>query len=449
MKENLTDLFIEEIYTLSRKTFDDSTIHCFKRCLIDYLGATIAGAKMNDEKANAYLRIIKSKSDEASLIGMNLNADVNTGTFLNGLNSHIAELDDGVISGIIHPGAPIFSALLPIAEKEKISISKLINAGIIGYEASVRLADSVQPSHKAIGYHASGTCGTIGAAIAIAVALDFTKDEMKHTFSAAALSGYGTLKVLEDGSELKPFNIGKAANDGLIAAYNAKAGFKGPEDVLSGERGWFAMMSKEYDTKLLFHKANNQYSIERTYFKPYAACRYCHPSIDAALSIRKEADFNDIEVVDISTYYWAVFKHDHTQIKGISSAKMSIPFNFALAMVKGKADIKEYSLENISKLEIQELTAKVNVNSNDEFTKLFPQKSIASVSVCLKNGERISKTIEYAKGEPENPMTDNELSEKFTMLALYAGLPINKIDTLLNYVWSLVQNDSSEYQVYY
>jgi 2-methylcitrate dehydratase PrpD len=449
MKKKLTDLFIEEIFTLSKTNFDDHVVHCFKRCLVDYLGATIAGAKINKSKAKTYLELIESKSAETSLIGMNQRVDVSTATFINGLNSHIAELDDGVISGIIHPGAPIFSALLPIIEKKKVSISKLITAGIVGYEASVRLADSVQPSHKAIGYHASGTCGTIGATIAIAIALDFSKEEMKHAFSTAALSGYGTLKVLEDGSELKPFNIAKAANNGLIAAYNAKVGYKGPDDVLEGERGWLSLMSKEHNYKVLLKKTNNKYAIERTYFKPYAACRYTHPSIDAALNMRKTIKTELIESVNIFTYYWAVYKHDHIDIPGVSSAKMSIPFNFALAMVNGKANINEYTNENISKKAIIDLASKVKVITNDEYTKLFPQKSVAKVQVLLKNGDVISEIIDFAKGEPENPMNDNELSEKFSSLALFNGFTKEKIEKTLNYIWSINKDSSTPFEIWY
>ncbi|WP_297095262.1 MmgE/PrpD family protein [uncultured Draconibacterium sp.] len=443
MEKNITNLFIDEIISLKQTNFTSNTIHCFKRCFIDYLGATYAGAKMNKTKANRYLDLANSNGNDCTLLGSSQKVDVNTASYVNGLNSHIAELDDGVISGIIHPGAPVFSALLPIVEKHSVCISKFIIAGIIGYEVAVRLADAIQPSHKSIGYHATGTCGTIGAAISIAIALDLDRTQLKHAFSTAALSSYGTLKVLEDDSELKPFNVAKASNNGLIAAYSSLSGFKGPEDVLGGERGWFALMSKEYNTEVLFEKVEDKFGVERAYYKPYASCRYTHPSIDAAIKLRKNINTEDILSVKIETYYWAVYKHDHTKLPNVSSAKMSIPFSFALAFVIGKADINQFSESNIENTDIKTLTSKITVIAKEEYTQLFPQKSVAFVEVTLNSGQTLSEFIEFAKGEPENPLSDKEISDKFISLSEYGLVDQDIIKSQLNNIWNQSINDNS------
>ena len=447
MEKNITDLFIDEILALSQTRFDENVVHSFKRCFIDYLGATLAGSKINESKAKRYIKLVNSKGDHCSILGFDEKTDINTATYINGLNSHIAELDDGVISGIIHAAAPVFSALIPVAEKHKISVSRFILAGIIGYEVAVRLADAIQPSHKALGYHATGTCGTIGATVAIAIALDLNKTEIKNAFSTAILSSYGTLKVLEDSSELKPFNVAKAANNGLIAAYNALAGYNGPEDVLGGERGWFALMSREYNPDSLFWKVDNKFAVQRAYFKPYASCRYTHPSIDAAIALRKKLKIEDIDSVKINTYYWAVYKHDHTQIPGISSAKMSIPFSFALAFVLGKADINQFSTTNIQNKQIQSLTSIVNVIANEKYTEKFPHMSIAHVEVKLHNGDSFSELIEYAKGEPENALSDEEILLKYKSLALYSSQDKQLTENMLNYAWNISARDNSIFKL--
>jgi len=439
---NSTDKFIEVIYGLSISNFPETVIHQAKRCLMDYMGATLAGAKMLEKKGIKLLSYLEDFQGNTTVIGLNRKAGIQSSSFVNGLSAHIAELDDGVISGIVHPGAPIFSALLPIAEKENIDGTKFIAGVIIGYEVTVRIAEAIQPSHKKLGYHATATCGTIGVAVGVAVMLGFNKNQLKDAFSAAVVSAFGTLKVLENGSELKPFNVARASQSGILAALMARAGFSGPDDVLSGYSGFFSMVTDELKLTKLEKNIDDPFGIERVFFKPYAACRYCHPSIDAALNLRSMNEFDhlDIERVNISTYYWAVKNHDHTDIPGVSSAKMSIPYSFAVAMISGKADIIEFTEERINDAEISALTQKIIVSSDDEFTSLFPEKSIAVVEIITHDGQHFKERVDFPKGEPENPLTDKEIEEKFIYLARFANKETNQIQEMVRIIWN-VENE--------
>ncbi len=446
---NITDKFIEDIFHLSKSAFPETVIHQAKRCLMDYLGATLAGAKILDNKVTSLLNYMEDFSGDSTVIGFNKKAGIQSSSFVNGLSSHIAELDDGVIAGIVHPGAPIFSALLPIAEKENIDGYKFIAGVIVGYEVTVRIAEAIQPSHKKRGYHATATCGTIGVAVGLAVMLGFNKKQLKDAFSAAVVSAFGTLKVLENGSELKPFNVARASQSGILAALMSRSGFSGPDDVLSGYSGFFSMVTDELKLTQLEKNIEDTFGIERVFFKPYAACRYCHPSIDAALDLRmlNEIDTENIESVNISTYYWAVKNHDHTIVPGVSSAKMSIPYSFAVAMISGKADIEEFTEERITDDDISALTQKVIVSSDDEFTALFPEKSIAVVEIITHDGHSFIKRVDFPKGEPENPLTDKEIEEKFISLVKYGTKETTQIEEMIRIVWNL-ENDMSKLYAY-
>ena len=184
---NLTDKFIDDIYEISISDLPEHLYHQAKRCLLDYIGVTLAGAQMLSEKGEKLL----SYSDNfgnSTIIGYNQKTNLENAIFINGVNAHYPELDDGVNSGIVHPGTPIFSALLPLVEKEKIEDKKLLKAVIIGYEVIIRLANTIQPAHKQLGYHATGTCGTIGVAVAIAVLLDFSKSQLFFASSNFSLA---------------------------------------------------------------------------------------------------------------------------------------------------------------------------------------------------------------------------------------------------------------------
>jgi len=420
--ENIAEKFIDSIYYMRNEELSNEIIHKITQCFIDYLGVTIAGSKILKKKNNKLLFLTGNDEGPCTIIGQNKKTSLLQASLINGLNSHVEELDDGVISGIIHPGAPIFSALLPIAEKENITLKDFYYGILVGYESCVRIANAIQPSHKKRGYHATATCGSIGVAMGIATMLNFSKSEMKDAMSVAIVSSHGSLKVLEDNSELKPFNVGSAATNGVIAAFVAKSEFKGPDDTFSGSNGFFSQFCNDVDYSKLYRNLNESFCIENVYFKPYASCRYCHPSIEAVFKLRKHPLFNieNIEKINITTYSLAVKNHDHTEVHNISSAKMSIPYSVGVAFVTGSAGVEVYSDTYINNAIVSSIMKKITVLEDDTLSVLFPQKNTAIVNVTFKDGRILQEKIDYSKGDPENPLSDSELIDKFYSLWNFA-----------------------------
>lgn len=418
---NYTDSFINNIIEFSNKPFTVAQTHQAKRCLLDYLGATIAGAQILSEKRSLYIDALGKNIGDVKVIGCEIDTSVERAGFINGLNAHVAELDDGVISGIVHPGSPIFSALIPYAQKENVSGDDFIRGIIVGYEVATSLADAIQPSHKLKGFHATATCGSIGGAMAIASMLHYSIEEMKNALSIAAVSAFGTLKVLEDNSQLKPYNVAQAAQISINSVAMAKAGFQGPDDVLNGSRGFFEMLSDEINLDFLTIQKNEVLAIERVYVKPYAACRYCHPAIDAALNLmnKYKVEPETIKSIEVSTYDIAVKHHDHVIVANSSSAKMSIPYSVSVALITNKAGLEQYTDEFIYNDNISALARKVKVLSNDEFTKLFPKYSPAEIVVETYDGQRFNEKINNPRGEANVPLSDDELKNKFSSLVKF------------------------------
>jgi 2-methylcitrate dehydratase PrpD len=439
MSSSLTDEFIDHLESIESKPLPEHVQHHAKRCLIDYLGATLAGEALIQKKTDALADSLGALEGPISVIGSSRKTDLSNAIFLNGIHSHYAELDDGVIAGIIHPGTPIFSALLPWAETKKVSGEAFLRGTVMGYESCVRLAEAIQPSHKACGYHGTATCGSIGVAWAICSMLGDSVEVKKDAFSSAAVRAGGSLKVLEDGSELKPVNSGHAALVGHTAAALAKAKFSGPNDALLGRNGFVEMMTDAHHIERLTDDADGRYCIEDTYFKPYAACRYCHPAIEAALQIQREEaiDPEAIASITVSTYEIAVAKHDHQEITGVSSAKMSIPISVAIAFVMGKAGIDEYSMSVLEREEVKVLARKVTAQVSDLYTQQFPKKSPAKLEMTLKDGRQIERIVEYPKGEPDFPLSDDELTQKFQDLAVFSGMPLERAQEISQRIWNL------------
>ena len=409
----ITDIFVDYLYGLSVSSIKGEVIEQARLCLLDYQGVAHAGAKMQVKQGASYLAGILKQGGEVSVIGFPQKTTLHNAAFLNAMSAHMAELDDGHRAGQIHLGASIISAILPVAEVESLSEESVLRGIVVGYEAAIRLAMAINPAHKLRGFHTSGTCGTIGVAVAIAAALKFSREQMKVAVSSAAASASGLLEMQEDESELKPYNLAHAAVGGITAAYCALGGFKGPDDAIGGKRGFLSVLTENPKIQYLREFDEPYLQIEKIYRKLYAACRHAHSAIEAAISLKNQYQIDSASVsrIVIETYGMAIKGHDHKVIKGIQSAKMSVPFSVALALKTGNAGLKDYNESNLSDGEILRLTSIVDMIEDPEISSWLPNKRAAQVTI-VSAGKSYMCCVEYPKGEPENPMSESEIIEK-------------------------------------
>lgn len=419
---NQTIDFLNAIDRVYQKEIPHDVMNRARQSLLDYLAVTCAGAEFQKSKLERYLEFAEPEKGNYKAIGLNRNLAIAEAIFLNGLNGHALDFDDGTNSGIIHLGSPIFSLLLPLAQRYKKTVDEVLRAAIVGYEASYTMAISIQPGHKALGYHATGTCGILGSVISASYMLDFTKEERFQAFASACVASSGMLKVLDDGSELKPYNVAKTALLALTALRMSKAGFKGHADPLGG-RGFLKMMTRCEDIQLQPVFQNGTYAIMKTYTKPYASCRYTHPSVEAAIKLRNKYHLNssDIRKIDIITYDLAVSGHDHTDIPSSYSAKMSIPYAVAVGLIYGRAGLQEFSEEMVKNENVLCLAEKVRVKADAQLSERFPSIQAAIETITTQFGT-YTERVDYPKGEPENPLTENEFQCRYSMLMMYAGI---------------------------
>lgn len=419
---NQTLEFLENVKKLQKQPIPEPVYERAEKSLLDYLAVACAGARFQKEKLENYYDFASPEAGEYCAIGTGRKVTLKEAVFLNGLNGHALDFDDGTNSGIIHLGSPIFSLLLPLAKKYGICLKDMLTAAIFGYEVSYTMAVSIQPEHKKLGFHATGTCGVLGATIAAAYMLHFTEEETFQAFGAACVSASGMLKVLDEGSELKPYNVAKTALLALTSLQLAKGGWGCAEDPLGG-RGFFQMMLGRSDVTVKPFLLNGTYAIMKSYTKPYASCRYTHPPVEAAIHLRNAHGIkaDDVKSIKIRTYSLAVSGHDHKEIPSVYSAKMSTPYSVAAALIYGKAGLQEFTDELIHDSEMLKLVNKVDVASDEDFSARFPEIQAADVEIETGNGT-YSERVDFPKGEPENPMTDDEFASRYAGLMSYAGI---------------------------
>ena len=428
---NVSQSFFAEIDKTAQREVPAEVMSRARRSLLDYLAVTCAGAVFQKDKIKAYLDFAQPETGGFKGIGMGRSLALKEAVFLNGLNAHALDFDDGTNSGIIHLGSPIFSLLLPLSQRYGTCVDDMLKAAIVGYEVSYTLAVSIQPRHKALGYHATGTCGTIGATLAATYMLGFSEEERYHAFATACVSASGMLKVLDDGSELKPYNVAKAALLSLTSLQLAKAGFRGHEDPLGGYRGFMKMMTGDENTAVKPTLLGGTYAIMKSYTKPYASCRYTHPPVEAAIRLRNQYGLKpeNVEQIKVETYNLAVSGHDHTDIKGAYSAKMSTPYSTAVALIYGKAGLQEFGEDNLNDPIVRSLTRKVQVVADEEMSRVFPEKQSAKLTITTRDGF-CSERVDFPKGEPENPMTEEEFYNRYEGLMAYGSVPEQVYETI-------------------
>lgn len=415
---NVTELFLDHLGKMATSTWPKAAMDRARQSLIDYLAVTTAGYRSEQARWTPYL---EARKGDVSVIGSRKKIQALDAAFVNGFNAHVAELDDGHRFGMMHPGAPVISALLSIQNERKFSLTEFYESMAIGYEAAIKLARAVQPEAKLRGYHATGICGTIGAAMAVAHALSYDRSQTMSALAAAATGASGLLEVIEDDSELKPYNAGKAAMSGLHAAGFGRLSHEAPEDVLGGPRGFIQVVSgKEMNGQdfaaLLETEAAE---IQGGYFKPYAACRHCHPAIEAALLLKGAvADLEGISGILVETYLLGVLGHDRREVNSVAAAKMSTPYCVADALVFGRAHVLSYSEASLFDPRLRKLLPLVQVTEDEALTQKSPGMRSARITLDMADGRTYSHTVDHPKGEPENPMSEEELWWKMeTLLA--------------------------------
>lgn len=417
--ESLTGKLAKFIVNLHYKSLPSEVANRAKLCLLDTLGAALAGSKTPEAViAKRFARKIHQKK-EATLITGKGKVGVLEAAMANGMMAHVLELDDGNRFALGHPGVSVIPTVLALGEKEKIKGQEIIPAIVAGYEVFGRIGAGGNPSHLDRGFHTTGTCGTFAAAAAAGRLLKLDIPKMVSTLGIAGSQAAGLFAFMADGSMTKVLHPGKAAQNGILAAYLAREGFTGPAFILEDKRGFYHAFADSYNPQRIIEGLGEKYEIMHTYVKYHASCRHSHAPLDALLEIRQSHHFTpaDMEKVNIYTYSIAAKLIAGKEVTTPITGKMSLPYSAAVALIFGKVGLNEFKPQTLQSKEVRALMEKIDVYADEELDKLIPAHRAARAEIILKDGRKFTAQVLDAKGEPENPGPENELFEKFRSLA--------------------------------
>ena len=410
--------FAKFIADAQQATFDENVLHAAKRCLLDYMGATIPGGVVAPASLlkDAFADMLGQGS--AFVYPGGETTDAKTAALINGAASHTIEFDDIFRDGIYHPGVPVISAALAVAESKNASGEMLLRGIIAGYEVSNRIARTVNPAHYAY-WHTTGTVGTFGAAAAAATILQLSEEQALNALANAGTLAAGLQQAFRGDAMSKPMHGGHAAETGITCALSAKAGVTGVQDMLEGERGFGKAMCDDPDWTNVASGLGPELTITKTTTKNHAACGHAHAAIDAAAELQAKHNFRpeDVDRIDAGTYGPAVEIVGNQEITTAFEAKFSLPYCVAVMLTTGSCRTAAFEPALLSDENILALAKRIFVSMDTSCDDAFPKQRSATVTIQLMNGDTFSHHAPTRKGDPDAPLSDDELSEKYRELS--------------------------------
>jgi len=402
---------------LRREPLAPEVVHHAKRAVIDWYAATYAGAV--SPPATLLEKSLAEELDHgsASLV-MGRKATPRAAALINGSAAHAAEFDDIFRDGIYHPGAPTISAVLSLSESIGSSGEAFLRAVVVGYEISTRIGAAMGREHYRF-WHNTGTIGCFGAAAACAELLNLNEDSFAHALATVATFSAGLQQAFRMPSMSKPLHAGRAAEAGLLAALAAREGVTGSLDILEGEAGYGRAMGGGPDWGKAVATLGRDFHVTRMTFKNHGCCGHTFAAIDGALALQQKMgiDAADIEHVDVATYKSALEVAGYEDPKTAAEGRFSLKYVVATGLAHGNVRIAAFEEPRLKDPATRELMKKISVSVDPELDAAFPGKRAARVAIRARDGRRSEHLQPTRKGDPDLPLSDSEVDDKFLELA--------------------------------
>ena len=409
-----TMALFDELFELSGRIGNDS-IAAAQLLAEDFLGVAVAGSQKPEGKIIYGYVTDSGRTGPCNVACRPETFDAASAALVVGTSGYSIGLTDTHSRSITHPGPSIVPVALAVSQITGASGADMLRAIVLGCEPVVRIGAVVNPSHRARGYHPKATCNVFGAAIAAGNLLSLDNDKLANALGLAGSMSGGLYEFRHEGSMLMAFHSGWPAHNWIVVAQLAAKGFTGPSTVLEGPEGFLRAFSDEIHPELLSVNVDRP-GIQKIGLRPYNACRYGHSGIDALrLIARKSGPINpdDVAHVTVATHRTAV--EQETEATSVVGARLSTKFTVAYAIAHGPK-LSEVDDADLSDLTVKALIDLTDVVEDPQLTAAFPEKWACRVTVRLTDGSTFEEQVDVPKGEQENPMTSDEVSEKFHRL---------------------------------
>jgi 2-methylcitrate dehydratase PrpD len=362
--------------------------------------------------------------EEGTVVGHGRKVAAPNAAFANAIQGYAFDFADDHNESNAHPSVASIPASLAVGEQLRASGTEVIEAIVLGNEVVCRLGSAFLGKTYYQGFHPSSTCGTFGAAVSASKLLKLGVEQTVHAQGIAGSQVGGLMAWNTSGSYTKRLQAGHPAMVGIISARMAKKGFDGPPEIYEGQDGFLQAYSfeRQYDTNLITDGLGSDWTFANSSIKVYPCCRYSAGHLDACLDIvaKHHPDWERIKRVHIRSSDYTIRllamprKRDP---QNVVDTQFSMPWQAAIALIDGKIDADTFTEGNIHRADVRELMTKVDWVVDEEFERRYPEHYSCAVTVTVDDGSEYTSTIDDPKGDYRNPVTQEELEDKFRGLA--------------------------------
>jgi 2-methylcitrate dehydratase len=437
---NLAQQLADYVHSIKYQDVPGNVIHETKKRIVDSLGCGIGA--FNAEPVKISRNVAEAARDEkgATLFGTRKKTTPDLAAFVNGIMVRYFDYNDTYLSKEpAHPSdniGPCFS----VAEAEGATGKDLLLSIVLAFEIQCRLCDCADIRHRGWDHVCYGLAST---ALATGKLMGLDVEQLTEAANLA-LNSHITMRQVRAGelSMMKGCSFANAARNGVFSALLAREGMTGPSPIFEGEMGFFKQVSGPFTINTDdFGGKQGSFKIAETYLKYFPAEIHSQTSIWAALEARKEIDNPDnILSLEIASHEagYTILGRDPEKWSPMTkeTADHSLPYIVAMALLTGKIDNSTYSEKNYRDPKVLDFLKKITVVEDKELSARYPEAVANRITVKLSDGRTITKQVDYHKGHPKNPMTDEEVEEKFQRLTK-KYLSQNQSRRILDTVWNL------------
>ena len=411
-----------------------NVVEVTKQSLLDAIGVSLAASGLAPEvRSFADLACLSTANEEASILGFGGKASAASAAFVNGAMAHAVDYEDSFDLNPCHPNASLVPAALAVAEaKGGVSGRDFLTAMAVGSDLVCRMGLSLRQTMEESGWYPPPILGAFGAVTATAKLLGLTAEQIKDAFSLTLCQATcsGEIKYSAR-TEIRAVREAFPAQAAVISAQLAARGLAGFETPLEGKAGFFRLyVDGQYDPETLLHSLGAKFYGEDVSFKPWPSCRGTHAFVEACLNLRQEHGFHwtDIEkVLLIGGDVHAMLVEPREQKVAPATAidaKFSLPFTVATALSFGSITLDSFTPSALRDEATLSLADKVFFQLREEWGR--DKAASAEVEIQLRSRRKLRRSVDFALGHPGNPMSQEQLIEKFVDCAARAVRPVTR-----------------------
>jgi 2-methylcitrate dehydratase PrpD len=393
---------------LSYADLPQATLSAAKRCTLDAIACAAAGFRHQAVRAASAWAISAFRDGRSSVWFTGESVSSFAAAFANAFAASILDVDDGHRAALGHPGAAIIPAVLAEADSLEATAEAMLLAIVCGYEAAVGVARSREPANLSV--VATGRWSAIGVAAAVGKLRGLSSSHLRQALTIAESHSPNLASADHAGF------LGGDVKEGI--PWSVIAGIAAVDLAQGGMRGYDSALDNPamYRPGLAVPPPGSPLLIESTYFKRYACCRWIHSAIDAIFSMgTRPVPSGQIEAIEVSTFGRAAALKNPVRPQDVIAAQFSVPFAVALAYELGPDALLPIAESTLTDERIVRLAAKIRVSVDEELEAAYPAQVPARVKI-LANGKTVEREIRVPKGDPGNPLTDADLTEKAVRL---------------------------------